>query len=137
MPKAANTIKKGKTWHGLIKNRRKDGNSYHVLSDIAPIYYKNGHHKMMPVFLGFLFFTFISHVNVVSITIQKRLSFFVNQLYFSAKLDNSHLYNSQDVTRRPEIYLSSSSIIFIICSFNLSRNWVLLFFLFLISKNIR
>ncbi len=36
------TISKGKTWHGLIKNKRKDGSSYHVLSDIAPIYYKNG-----------------------------------------------------------------------------------------------
>jgi PAS domain S-box-containing protein len=37
-----NTIQSGKIWHGLIKNRKKDGTAYHVLSDIAPIYYKNG-----------------------------------------------------------------------------------------------
>ena len=36
------TIQSGKIWHGLIKNKKKDGSAYHVLSDIAPIYYKNG-----------------------------------------------------------------------------------------------
>ena len=36
------TIQKGKTWHGLVKNRRKDGKAYHVLSQITPIYHKEG-----------------------------------------------------------------------------------------------
>ncbi len=36
------TIQNGKMWKGLVKNRRKDGKPYHVLSEIVPIYYKNG-----------------------------------------------------------------------------------------------
>ncbi|MEY4505296.1 MAG: hypothetical protein RL154_1596, partial [Pseudomonadota bacterium] len=36
------TIQSGKAWKGLVKNRRKDGKPYHVLSQIAPIYYKDG-----------------------------------------------------------------------------------------------
>lgn len=37
-----NTIESGKRWHGLLKNRKKNGRTYHVLSDVSPIYYKNG-----------------------------------------------------------------------------------------------
>lgn len=36
------TIQNGKSWHGLLKNRTKSGTTYHVLSDVSPIYYKNG-----------------------------------------------------------------------------------------------
>jgi len=36
------TIKKGHLWKGLIKNKRKDGSYYYVLSQIMPIYYKDG-----------------------------------------------------------------------------------------------
>jgi len=36
------TIQSGKLWKGLVKNRKKDGKPYHVLSEILPIYYKNG-----------------------------------------------------------------------------------------------
>jgi PAS domain S-box-containing protein len=36
------TIQSGQIWHGLIKNQRKNGSVYYLLSDIAPIYYKNG-----------------------------------------------------------------------------------------------
>ncbi|MEA1917065.1 MAG: PAS domain S-box protein [Campylobacterota bacterium] len=39
------TIKSGNIWKGLVKNRRKNGKAYHVLSEIAPIYYKNGEFK--------------------------------------------------------------------------------------------
>ena len=35
-------IQKGKTWKGLVKNRRKDGQAYYVLSQITPIYYMDG-----------------------------------------------------------------------------------------------
>lgn len=35
-------LKSGKMWKGLIKNRRKNGSSYYVLSQIAPIYKKDG-----------------------------------------------------------------------------------------------
>ena len=36
------TIQKGKIWKGLVKNRRKNGKAYHVLSQITPIYHKDG-----------------------------------------------------------------------------------------------
>lgn len=36
------TIKNGKLWKGLIKNKRNDGSDYYVLTQIMPIYYKNG-----------------------------------------------------------------------------------------------
>lgn len=36
------TIKAGNTWHGLVKNKRKDGSAYYVLSDVSPVYYRNG-----------------------------------------------------------------------------------------------
>ncbi|MEA1919326.1 MAG: PAS domain S-box protein [Campylobacterota bacterium] len=39
------TIQSGKTWKGLIKNRAKSGSSYYVLSEIAPIYNKDGSFK--------------------------------------------------------------------------------------------
>lgn len=35
-------IQSGKMWKGLVKNRRKDGKNYYVLTEIMPIYYKNG-----------------------------------------------------------------------------------------------
>lgn len=40
-----NTIQSGKIWKGLVKNRRKDGSSYYVISDITPIYNKDGSFK--------------------------------------------------------------------------------------------
>jgi PAS domain S-box-containing protein len=36
------TIKQGKIWNGMIMNRAKDGRNYHVVSEIAPIFYKDG-----------------------------------------------------------------------------------------------
>ena len=36
------TIKKGKMWRGLLKNRRKDGTTYHAISNIVPMFYKDG-----------------------------------------------------------------------------------------------
>lgn len=39
------TIRQGRMWKGLIKNRRKDGKPYHVISDIVPIYNKDGSFK--------------------------------------------------------------------------------------------
>lgn len=39
------TIKSGRSWKGLIKNRRKDGTSYYVLSEISPIHNKDGSFK--------------------------------------------------------------------------------------------
>ena len=47
MPKEAfkdmwETIKSGYMWKGLVKNKRKDGNPYYVISEIAPIYDRNG-----------------------------------------------------------------------------------------------
>jgi len=47
MPKEAfkdmwDTIQSGRMWKGLVKNRRKDGNPYYVVSEIAPIYNKDG-----------------------------------------------------------------------------------------------
>jgi PAS domain S-box-containing protein len=36
------TIQEGKLWKGLVKNKRKDGRDYYVLTEIMPIYYKNG-----------------------------------------------------------------------------------------------
>ncbi|WP_373070049.1 PAS domain S-box protein [Sulfurimonas sp.] len=50
MPKEAfkdmwDTIQSGKIWKGLVKNKRKDGKPYHVLSEISPIYNKDGSFK--------------------------------------------------------------------------------------------
>lgn len=39
------SIQKGKIWKGIIKNRRKDGSEYFVLSEISPIYNKDGSFK--------------------------------------------------------------------------------------------
>ncbi len=39
------TIEDGKLWNGLFKNKRLDGSNYYVLSDITPIYYKDGTFK--------------------------------------------------------------------------------------------
>ncbi|QOY50979.1 PAS domain S-box protein [Candidatus Sulfurimonas baltica] len=39
------TIQSGKSWKGLVKNRRKDGSPYYVLSEITPIYNKDGSFK--------------------------------------------------------------------------------------------
>jgi PAS domain S-box-containing protein len=36
------TIESGEIWEGLIENQRKDGSKYYVISQIGPIYYKNG-----------------------------------------------------------------------------------------------
>ena len=36
------TIQSGHIWKGLVKNRRKNGSSYFVLSEISPIYNKDG-----------------------------------------------------------------------------------------------
>jgi len=36
------TIKSGKTFNGIVKNRRKDGSAYHVITEIFPIYNKDG-----------------------------------------------------------------------------------------------
>ncbi len=36
------TIRAGKLWKGLVKNRRKDGRDYYVLTEIMPIYYRDG-----------------------------------------------------------------------------------------------
>lgn len=36
------TIESGHCWNGLVKNRKKDGSNYYVISDITPIYYKDG-----------------------------------------------------------------------------------------------
>lgn len=50
MPKEAfremwETIAQGRIWKGLVKNRRKDTTPYYVLSEIAPIYDKDGNLK--------------------------------------------------------------------------------------------
>ena len=37
------TIRSGKIWHGVIKNRKKNGETYLVKSTIAPIFNDNGH----------------------------------------------------------------------------------------------
>ncbi|WP_373070301.1 PAS domain S-box protein [Sulfurimonas sp.] len=47
MPKEAfkdmwDTIQSGSMWKGLVKNRRKDGKAYYVISEIAPIYNQDG-----------------------------------------------------------------------------------------------
>jgi PAS domain S-box-containing protein len=39
------TIQSGKIWKGVIKNRRKDGKPYYVLTEISPIYNKDGSFK--------------------------------------------------------------------------------------------
>jgi len=36
------TIQSGNMWRGLVKNKRKDGKAYYVISEIAPIYNKDG-----------------------------------------------------------------------------------------------
>ncbi|MDX1809414.1 MAG: PAS domain S-box protein [Sulfurospirillaceae bacterium] len=36
------TIKKGEIWNGLIKNRRKDGVPYYLISEVSAIYNKDG-----------------------------------------------------------------------------------------------
>jgi len=36
------TIQDGRIWKGMIKNRRKDGRAYYVISEIVPIYNKDG-----------------------------------------------------------------------------------------------
>lgn len=36
------TIKSGSMWRGLVKNKRKDGRPYYVISEIAPIFNKDG-----------------------------------------------------------------------------------------------
>ncbi|WP_304545406.1 HD domain-containing phosphohydrolase [Sulfurimonas microaerophilic] len=36
------TIQSGKIWKGLVKNRTKEGADYWVVSEVAPIYYKDG-----------------------------------------------------------------------------------------------
>jgi len=36
------TIKQGDVWHGVLKNRTKDGKDYHVSSTITPIFNDNG-----------------------------------------------------------------------------------------------
>ncbi|MCW9026742.1 MAG: PAS domain S-box protein, partial [Thiovulaceae bacterium] len=36
------TIQSGSMWRGLVKNKRKDGRPYYVISEIAPIYNKHG-----------------------------------------------------------------------------------------------
>ena len=36
------TIKSGKIWKGMIKNKKKNGGSYYVLSEFTPIFYKDG-----------------------------------------------------------------------------------------------
>lgn len=38
-----NTIKRGRTWHGVIKNRRADGSSYYKSATILPITDEEGH----------------------------------------------------------------------------------------------
>jgi len=50
MPKEAfkemwETIKSGKIWKGMVKNRRKDGRPYYVITEISPIYHKDGSFK--------------------------------------------------------------------------------------------
>jgi len=39
------TISQGKIWKGLVKNRRKDATPYYVISEIAPIFDKEGNLK--------------------------------------------------------------------------------------------
>ncbi|QOP40366.1 PAS domain S-box protein [Sulfurimonas marina] len=39
------TIQSGKIWKGMVKNRRKDGRPYYVLTEISPIYHKDGSFK--------------------------------------------------------------------------------------------
>ena len=36
------TIKNGKMWSGLLKNKRKDGRDYYAISHIMPMFYKDG-----------------------------------------------------------------------------------------------
>ena len=36
------TIKSGKIWRGNVKNRNKKGKAYHLVSEIIPIFYKDG-----------------------------------------------------------------------------------------------
>lgn len=36
------TVGEGKIWKGLVKNRAKDGSDYYVVSEVAPIYGKDG-----------------------------------------------------------------------------------------------
>jgi len=36
------TIKSGKTWHGTIKNKKKDGSAYYVKSTVMPIFNEDG-----------------------------------------------------------------------------------------------
>jgi len=36
------TIRSGKIWNGLVKNKRKDGRPYYVISEVSPIYNKDG-----------------------------------------------------------------------------------------------
>ena len=40
-----NTIQSGKIWKGTVKNRKKNGKSYYVLTEISPIYNKDGSFK--------------------------------------------------------------------------------------------
>jgi PAS domain S-box-containing protein len=39
------TIKAGKIWRGMVKNKRKDGRAYYVISEITPIYNLDGSFK--------------------------------------------------------------------------------------------
>ncbi len=39
------TIQAGKIWKGVVKNKRKDGKPYYVLTEITPIYHKDGTFK--------------------------------------------------------------------------------------------
>ncbi len=39
-----NTIKSGKTWNQVVKNRRKNGDAYYVVANVTPYYNKNHKH---------------------------------------------------------------------------------------------
>ncbi|MEJ2501677.1 MAG: PAS domain S-box protein, partial [Campylobacterales bacterium] len=39
------TIRSGRTWKGLLKNRHKDGSTYHVITLVVPILHKDGSFK--------------------------------------------------------------------------------------------
>jgi len=90
MPKAVfkkmwETIKKGKIFKGVIKNRKKDGGEYYVLANIVPIKNEKGEISE---------YIAIRQDITKRINLQKQQETFINNLleYFLKKLKNPNFY---------------------------------------------
>lgn len=117
-----NTITSGKVWHGVIRNMRKDGNYYWVISTIAPQLDANG----LPVdyFSIRTDITALLKVEGALLRSEERLSFLVNAgtaviytcgykndekfvtTYVSDNVQTHFGYEPKDFTERPDFWAS-------------------------------